>query len=199
MLRRRSITIVVALACLMLTGFTVRGNSQEKSDTPQGPSGQQPTTVEEQVTRPQRWPTALAGLELIADLTVTPVTYEGPCPALFTFKGKISVNRPVAVYYRFVRSDNTRTDPGVLTFEKPGSREVTYTWQLGGTAATPEFNGWVAIQTSLPMKRKSNPAFFRGSCTNLEQPVTGVSSRPQESIPGNLPGPHPDQQGEPQK
>lgn len=163
--KRGPYVIHMLFACVILMGYPVTGYSQQTSTTIPDPEAQKPAKPSKLPERPPRYPTALAGLELLADLSVSPAAHTGPCPALLTFRGKISVNRPATVHYRFVRSDNTRTKPEVLTFEEAGTKEVTDTWRFENTARAPTFSGWEAIQVSFPMKAQSNVAYFTGSCT----------------------------------
>jgi hypothetical protein len=140
---------------------------QEDSEVLKNPSQQEPKKARPS-SRPRQYPAALAGFEVVADLTASPATYMGSCPALITFKGKITVNRPATLHYRFIRSDDTRKNPGVLTFDKPGTQEVMDTWELGKAGGSAELNGWSAIQISFPMKVQSNTAYFRGRCSEKD-------------------------------
>lgn len=161
--KRRLMIIRMLFTCLILACLTVPGYSQEKSEPKQTPA-----KPGKGFKLTPRYPAALAGLEVLADLSVSPSSYTGQCPAVFTFKGKITVNRAATVQYRFIRSDNTRHSLGVLTFEGPGSQEVTDTWVFDDPAQLPAFKGWEAIQLNLPMKGQSNIAFFTGTCTDYK-------------------------------
>lgn len=205
--KRKPFVITMLFTCLILIGFTVDGYSQEKSETIQKPETQKPVKK-----LSPRYPTALAGLEVLADLSVSPPSYTGKCPTVFTFKGKITVNRPATVQYRFVRSDNTRHALGVLTFEEAGTKEVTDTWVFDDPAQLPTFQGWEAIQVNLPMKIQSNLAYFKGTCTDYkgespppQSPQTQESSRipglrgvpktkPPQAAPKSMDWPQPDPQ-----
>ncbi|MEW6668937.1 MAG: hypothetical protein AB1512_27320 [Thermodesulfobacteriota bacterium] len=195
----KSAVITVLLSCLVLMGLTLDGYSQQEPGAPQSPAAQkeQKATPKKLIERPARYPRATAGLEVIADLSVSPSNFKGPCPAVFTFKGKISVNRPATVQYRFVRSDNVRHALGVLTFDKPGTQEVTDTWEFDDPTQLPTFKGWEAIQINLPMKIKSNVAYFEGTCTDYKGGSPARKSpeagRPAPgSAPQTLPRPQPD-------
>jgi hypothetical protein len=153
---------------------TIQVYSQQKLDTPQKPAEQQPPKGQRPWLYQQRY------VKVIADLSVSPLTHAGPCPALFTFKGKIHVNKPTTVQYRFVRSDNSRSLPVYLAFEKPGMKEVTDTWQLGDAKGLPTFSGWEALQIIWPMKADSNRVYFKGSCTDPGPPLTSGSSEEQK-------------------
>src|SRR5512147_460480 len=99
--KRRSPIIVIVWMCLSLTGLTVSGYPQEKSESPPKPEVKQPPNVQKLPLSPRR---QNIGLLVIADLSVTPFTHTGPCPALFTFTGQIYANRPTTISYKFVRS-----------------------------------------------------------------------------------------------
>ncbi|RJR33301.1 MAG: hypothetical protein C4576_28295 [Desulfobacteraceae bacterium] len=164
--KKQSVTLL--FTCLLLAGLTIPCYGQEKQERVQPPT--KPGKLNK---RPDRYPAAIAGLEVLADLSVSPTTHNGQCPAVFTFKGKITVNRAATVQYRFVRSDNVRHALGVLTFDGPGTQEVTDTWVFDDPAQLPAFRGWEAIQINLPMKLQSNVAYFNGTCTDYkgESPV----------------------------
>lgn len=189
----KSFVIAMLSTCLILFGLAAQGYSQEKSQTIKNPETQQPARKPGLTKRPPRYPAALAGLEVVADLSVSPPNYTGQCPAVFTFKGKITVNRAATVQYRFVRSDNTRHSLGVLTFEKAGSQEVTDTWVFDDPTQLPTFRGWEAIQVNLPMKVKSNLAHFKGTCTDYKGGAPTpqspkIQESPQGPVPKKLPG-----------
>ena len=184
--KRTSVVITKLLMCLIFMCFTVNGYSQEESTPIQNPETQQPAKPQMLKKRPPRYPTALAGLEVLADLSVSPTTYTGPCPAVFTFKGKITVNRETIVQYRFIRSDNTRPALGVLTFEEAGTQEVTNTWEFDDPTQLPTIRGWEAIQLNFPMKIRSNLAYIRGTCTDYKgKPPTPESAKPREPSQGS--------------
>lgn len=182
--RERPLVAVIVLACLFVIGFTADGYSQQKSDGPQDSEAQHPSTVQESRGT---WPRREAlSIEVIADLSVNPLTYSGPCPALFTFKGRITVNQKTAVRYRFSRSDGVRTEVKTLTFAKPGRLEVTYIWQLGDAVSLPTFSGVVIMEIVYPINKKiqSNEAGFRGSCTAQGQSDMMISPGPKSVQPG---------------
>lgn len=182
--KRRSVIITMLLPCLIFMGYAVKGYSQQESNSRQSPAAQKPAKTQNLPERPRRYPTALAGLEVIADLSVSPSTHTGSCPALFRFTGKITVNKAATVQYRFVRSDNTRMPPAVLTFEEAGTQEVTDTWQFEDATSGSTFTGWEAIQINFPMKVQSNVAIFRGTCTGQGKRVPEKSPMPKTSPQG---------------
>ena len=104
------------------------------------------------------------GTEVKVHLNVTPFAHTGPCPAVFTLKGQIYVNKAATVLYRFVRSDGKLMKPVVLTFEKPGALDVTDTFVIDGGPTASE--GWAYIEAIRPVnvKTQSNTVFFNARC-----------------------------------
>jgi hypothetical protein len=188
--KRRSVFTIMIVPCLILTLVMAEAYGQQRSSAPEGPEAQKPAKSQKPEVPVVRNRSALAGFEVLADLSVSPRTYSGPCPTPFTFQGKITVNRAAVVHYRFVRSDNTRTSPAILTFEKAGTQEVTDSWQFDGPAQPATFSGWEAIQIILPLRFQSNVAFFNGTCTERSRPSPGKASAPQkpseEPVPGSI-------------
>ena len=71
-----------------------------------------------------------------------------------------------------------------LNFEKPGTREVTDTWQFDAMDKSSTFNGWEFIQITFPKKAHSNITYFEVACTNREQPVSGDLQKSKPVQPG---------------
>jgi WD40 repeat protein len=77
-------------------------------------------------------------------LTAEPSSYSGRCPVTIKFTGTISVmGSGGTVKYQFVRSSKEHFEPRELTFDSPGSKEVTDTWRLGETGF---IYGWETIR-----------------------------------------------------
>lgn len=206
--KQKIIYIVLSLTCLILAGSSLKCFSQEKPlSTEEMRSTEEiktqiPEKKQKLITRPERYPTALAGLEVLADLTVTPLSHTGSCPAAFTFKGKITVNRPTVLQYRFIRSDNTRHSLGVLEFKEAGSQEVTDVWEFDDITQLPAIKGWEAIQVNFPMKVRSNITYIYGTCTDYKGgPATPEAAKAKEpsSKQDNMSWPVPDPQLPPVK
>ena len=187
--KKKFVIVAIMLVCMIFLGFTVNdGYSQQKSETSKTPAEGQKQPAERQPFQNRfQWQ---AGLEVIADLSADKLVYTGVCPTIVTFKGSIYSNRAMTVHYRFLRSDNIRTTPIALKLAKDEKKEVTYSWELGGTKGSPEFNGWVFLQVIYPtnMKIVSNVVNFKGTCTNQEAKSTQENTKQQ-----NLSGP---QQGQ---
>ncbi|MCX5806062.1 MAG: hypothetical protein NT010_08355 [Proteobacteria bacterium] len=165
-MKRKSLMIdVMFLTCMMLMGFTADVYSQEKSNIPEKPVVQQMPTKEQPYMNPR---IKRRGIIVIADLNVIPLTYTGSCPAVFILKGQIYANKPMTVFYKIVRSDNTPMKAIALTFKKKERKEITHTWQIGDSTKPSTFNEWALIEVVYPINAKirSNAAFLRGSCTN---------------------------------
>jgi len=101
----------------------------------------------------------------VTKVTLTPTVkaYSGDCPAQIVFKGTISVNAPGIVSYVFTRSDGaTDTQTKKLKFLAAGSKAISTTWTLGGSAL-PQFQGWQAAKI-LGTAIESAHADFSVSC-----------------------------------
>jgi hypothetical protein len=188
-LGKRSVTVVVVCACVMLTGYSVSGYCQKTPETSHGTAVQTPSDN-------QQPPVSLRdirlGLEVVADLSVDPLVYMGSCPGLFTLKGKISVNKPVTLHYRFIGAGLPPSLAKPLTFDGPGSKEVTETRELGSALSSPTFRRSAVLQVVWPRKADSNVVDFSGTCTNTGQPGTPGSSL-QQIEKGVQPGPQGEQ------
>jgi hypothetical protein len=166
--RKRFIIVVILFTSLIISGFTIAGNSQQSSETSKNPAAAQKQPVERQPFQNRlQWQ---AGLEVIADLRADQLSYTGPCPTTFTFKGSISTNRAMILNYRFLRSDDVRTVPVPLKLGKDERKEIIYSWEVGGSSGSPGFDGWVLLQAIYPtnMKSVSNVVNFKVNCTNRE-------------------------------
>ncbi len=101
-----------------------------------------------------------------AYLGANPVKYEGPCPGVIKFEGKVAANGKGIVKYIFLRSDGaTDTQVKTLTFDGPGSKPVSTTWTLGGPEL-PSYEGWEAIKILSPNEMESNKADFKLVCSS---------------------------------
>lgn len=179
--KRKIFCIVLSLTCLIVMGSSLKGFSQDKLKSTEEIKTKIPEKKRNLIKRPERYPTALAGLEVLADLTVTPLTFTGSCPAAFTFKGQITVNRPTVLQYRFIRSDNTRHSLGVLEFKEAGTQVVTDVWEFDDITQLPDIKGWEAIQVNFPMKVRSNLAYINGTCTDYKGgPATPEAAKTRE-------------------
>jgi hypothetical protein len=116
------------------------------------------------------------GSVVSATLTPTPQAYDGPCPVVIRFKGRIEVNGPATVQYSFIRSDGAIPPVETLVFSEAGAKEVETTWTLGG-AALPRFGGWIAIETRTPNKFSSPRAGFKLQCIDAGKQPAGPSQK----------------------
>lgn len=98
------------------------------------------------------------GVSLQAD----PIDYVGACPVRITFSGRISVDGSGTVSYKFLRSDGASAPTQTITFDGPGSQDISTTWDLGGTGFT--YSGWESIQIIDPQALTSNQAAFSIQC-----------------------------------
>jgi hypothetical protein len=118
--------------------------------------------------------------------SVTPTSWTGKCPKRFEFVGKITVNRPGVVKYRWIRSDGAGAPVKTLRFRRPGTLNVTSYWQLSSPGTK-----WEAVEILAPNKMTSNKAVFTLRCRpglvarpGLVKPATTV--RPGLVRPGTL-------------
>jgi hypothetical protein len=167
--KKGRMTRVVLGISLIFIVFTINGHAQQGADTSK-PAGKQQPTGRPQIQNRFMWQ---VGVEVIADLSMDELAYTGPCPKVFTFKGRIYSNRAMTLHYRFIRSDDVRTIPVVLELKQGENKEITYSWEMG-TNGPAAFNGWAFLQVILPtnMKTTSNVVNFKGSCTNREEKQT---------------------------
>jgi len=96
----------------------------------------------------------------------------------FDFEGRITVDSPMTVTYRWIRSDGASPPTETLTFSSAGSRTVTSSWQLGKRDHPVTL--WKAVEVLTPNTMTSNHAEFTvpargGSVTNVEARVAGLT------------------------
>ncbi len=113
----------------------------------------------------------LAQLKLDVSLQAVPANYEGVCPAIINFKGKIVVNQPTKISYRFIRSDGYKSQIYNLVAEKAGDYPISDQWKINKN-----YSGWEAMEVLSTQKIVSNQASFSVKCTAV-QPVP-VDERP---------------------
>lgn len=105
---------------------------------------------------------------------VQPTSYSGKCPKRFEFVGKIAVNKPCVVKYKWIRSDGAIAPVKTLRFRRRGAQKVSTYWQLGASG-----KHWQAIVILSPNKMQSNKAAFTLKCRPL-------AVRPGVVKPGTL-------------
>ena len=97
-----------------------------------------------------------------ATLSAQPADYQGRCPAIIVFRGRIhATGGRGRVSYRFLRSDDAMAPIQTVEVDRPIS-QVETTWTLGGPTET--FEGWQALQILEPQAITSVPARFRIRC-----------------------------------
>jgi hypothetical protein len=100
-------------------------------------------------------------LSVSATASVSPASYTGICPALFTFTGVITSTAPGPVTFTWDRSDGATSPNVTLNFTAPGSQTVTDTWTLSPTSP---FTGWERVHVLTPNAVVSNQASFTLTC-----------------------------------
>lgn len=127
---------------------------------------------------------AFMGFELSAEVTnvvakVTPESFSGKCPTMFTFEAVVVSNSAGKVKVQWKRSDNAVSPVRTLIFREAGKQVLTTTWQLG--KAGMEYEGWQALAVLSPNAMMSNKAVFRMKCDQelaVLTPVRGEIRRP---------------------
>jgi len=179
--KKRPWIAISVLFGMILSGLPLKGYSaDQESPAITSPETNRPLKVQPRLEWPRK---QRQGVEVVIEMSVIPPEYAGPCPASMTLKGRISINKPATVLYKFIRSDKVLMEPVELTFEKPGMQEVTATWQIGDAALFSEFSGWAFMEVIQPIniKIQSNTIFFKGRCAVQGQPATDAS--PGDSPP----------------
>jgi hypothetical protein len=100
-----------------------------------------------------------------ATASVSPTTFEGSCPALFTFTGQITSTAAGVVTYTWERSDDATGPVLSVGFEAPGTQTVTTTWKLGTLTPAPQ-TAWERIKILSPNVAFSNKATFTLTCVS---------------------------------
>ena len=112
-------------------------------------------------------------------LSVSEREYRGFCPHKFVFSGSITVNRAGTVRYTWRRSDGATAKTFRLDFAGPGTKPVTYEWELGGAMGSYP-NSWVQLEVLAPNSLLSSRALFSLTClpqVRLERKAYRVSGR----------------------
>jgi hypothetical protein len=112
-------------------------------------------------------------------LSVSEREYRGFCPHKFVFTGSITVNRAGTVRYTWLRNDGASSKTFRLDFDGPGTKPVTYEWELGGAMGSYP-NRWVQLKVLAPNSLLSSRALFTLTClpqARLERKAYKVSGR----------------------
>jgi len=100
-------------------------------------------------------------------LMASPELYSDACPAVIKFQGEISAKnmKPgTVVEYRFIRSDGVSAPVRKTIFANgQGTVEVATTWTLESPDLV-NYEGWVKIRITKPIKVESNKAPFKVNC-----------------------------------
>jgi hypothetical protein len=129
----------------------------------QADTGTMDTQQKESASSPVTNPPAPSGFRVVeAILRADPFDYTGTCPVVITFSGRISAVGGGRVSYKFLRNDGASAPVETLTFDAPGSKDVSTTWTLGGPGDA--YAGWQAIQILEPQELTSAQATFAIQC-----------------------------------
>jgi hypothetical protein len=95
------------------------------------------------------------------DLRADPVDYTGVCPVKITFPGRITVaGGGGTVSYMWRGSDNSSSPVQTLTFDGPGSQDVSSSWTVDG-ATLPTHRGWESIEILDPVSTPESDSAFK--------------------------------------
>lgn len=111
--------------------------------------------------------------------SVSEPEYRGSCPHRFVFTGRITVNRPGTVRYRWLRSDGSAYPEKTLAFAAAGTKTVSDYWELGGAMGTYR-DRWLRLEILAPNSLLSNKAVFELECipqVRMERRIYKVSGR----------------------
>ncbi len=114
-------------------------------------------------------------------LAVSPVHSKGPCPAVFKFEGKVTLNGEGRFTYKWERSDGAidSTAPHAASYNGSTPTIVTETWTLGAPGAPfHPFHGWVRLHVLTPTDKSSNEAKFLLDCGPGNNPAGGPGGNP---------------------
>lgn len=112
-------------------------------------------------------------------VSVSEREFNGPCPHVFTFTGRITANREGTVRYRWLRSDGEMTSEETLVFTRAETKTVSKAWELGEFMGTYR-DRWMQIEITAPNSRFSNQAEFDLKCIprlRVERKLYTISGR----------------------
>ena len=87
------------------------------------------------------------------------VINSGTCNNTFNFSADITSSASGTVTYHWVRSDGGTGSSGNLTFTGPGTKTITYSWQL-----TETYTGWSAVYIDTPNHQKFGDINIKLTC-----------------------------------
>jgi len=127
--------------------------------------------------------------QLTATLTADPTSYQGLCPKIITFKGRITLLLqptiemiPVTLQYRLIRDDGIASDLKELVFKKAGTQEISIPWSFPN-----DYKGNVMLQLRIgcPLGAlcphpiaESNKVFLLIDCVKFKIPYQRVPIGP---------------------
>lgn len=105
------------------------------------------------------------GPRVSASIDVTPRDSVGGCPITLTFSGTITLESGSGtVSYQIVGQYDDLISEGTLTFDSPGTQDVSATWNRGHPASVARISEWVVIRILEPEEYESNRANFTILC-----------------------------------
>ena len=105
-----------------------------------------------------------------AGVEASPTVYNGECPGVIKFSGKIQANGKGSVKYTWLRSDGATAPVEYLDFTEPGVKYVSTTWTLGDARVLQKYSGWQQLKILSPNEYFSNKAEFKLYCQQANNP-----------------------------
>ncbi len=99
-----------------------------------------------------------------AGVEATPIEYNGACPGVIKFVGKIQANGAGRVKYTWRRNDGATAPVEYVDFTEAGIKYVSTMWTLGDASVLPRYEGWEQIKILSPNEMFSNKASFKLTC-----------------------------------
>ncbi len=93
-------------------------------------------------------------------LTPSPSSYSGLCPVTVRTTAKITATGSGQAVFRWVRSDGVQSSQQSVSFSGPGTKSVTYDWQINDS----KDNYWIALSFSQPSSFTTNQTPFKVTC-----------------------------------
>jgi hypothetical protein len=93
-------------------------------------------------------------------LTPSPASYSGLCPVTVRTTAKITATGAGQAVFRWVRSDGVQSSQQSVSFSGPGTKSVTYDWQINDN----KDSYWIAMSFSQPSTFTTYQTPFKVTC-----------------------------------
>ena len=131
----------------------------------------------------------LGGLAVSATVKAATPRFEGDCPVTIKLAGAINAKGSGGtVKYQFITSDGELSKPQELSFDAPGTKEISETWTINRSLST----AWATIRILEPHAFDADPVTVNIRCRNYEGPTAALakpltSSALRQIMPGAAP------------